>query len=253
MGNEKELILFGGDKGWNASDWTASDDRVRGGKSQSYLDIVGDSARFYGNLDITALGGAGFASQRTTGDDRSWNLTGYDGIHLSLGEHDGKKYTLTLKDEILPLMADGREQSSLSYEYDFDSKNEMEIFVPWHALNATYRGREQEDAKPLNVESVKRISLMMRSFFGTQEGDFSLTINSIGAVTQPCDIEKGSSYRPRGVVIGDQEAWSWKNSNLVGLALILGSTWAISAGYCWFKGYDMSFMRFKRWWSVVKK
>lgn len=31
----------------------------------------------------------------------------------------------------------------------------------------------------------------MDSFFGTQEGDFDLTINSIKAVAQPDDIEKG--------------------------------------------------------------
>jgi len=131
---------------------------------QSYLDIEGCTAHFHGNLDITALGGAGFASQRTTGDDRSWNLSGYDGIHLNLGAHDGKKYTLTLKDEILPLLEDGREQSSLSYEYDFDSKDEMDIFVPWQEMKATYRGTEQKDARPLDVESVKRMSLMMRRY-----------------------------------------------------------------------------------------
>jgi hypothetical protein len=34
MSNQKELVLFGGDQGWKASDWTDSDDRVRGGASQ---------------------------------------------------------------------------------------------------------------------------------------------------------------------------------------------------------------------------
>ncbi|KAF1829301.1 CIA30 family protein [Decorospora gaudefroyi] len=254
MGNGKERTLFGGDKGWKASDWTDSDDRVRGGASQSYFDITGSSACFHGNLDITALGGAGFASQRTMGDDRTWDLSAYDGIHLQLGKHDGKKYTLTLKDEILPPMADGREQSTISYEYDFSSPSEMALFVPWHAMKPTYRGKEKDDAPPLDTENVKRFSLMMRSFFGDQEGDFSLTVNAIKAVSQASDIEKGitgDGISPRGT--GAQEPWSWKNSNLVGLAVILSSTWAISWAYCWWKGYDMSFMRFGRWWSVVKK
>lgn len=135
---------------------------MRGGISQSYLTISGSSARFHGNLDITALGGAGFASQRTTGDDRSWDLSAYDGIYLDLGAHDGKKYTLTLKDEILPLMPDGREQSSLSWEYDFESKSELGVFVPWHAMKAMYRGREMNDTQPLDTGDVKRFSLMMR-------------------------------------------------------------------------------------------
>jgi len=45
-------------------------------------------ARFRGHLDITTLGGAGFASQRTTGENRRWNLAAYDGIRLHVDEAD---------------------------------------------------------------------------------------------------------------------------------------------------------------------
>jgi hypothetical protein len=103
-------------RGWSSADWTSSDDRVRGGASQSYLDTSSSSARFHGTLDITALGGAGFASQRTTGEDRTWDLSKYSGIHLDLGTKDGKKYTFLIKDEILPVDEGGREQSTISYE-----------------------------------------------------------------------------------------------------------------------------------------
>jgi hypothetical protein len=88
----------------------------------------------------------------------------YDGICLDLGKHDGKKYTLTLKDEILPPMEDGREQSTISYEYDFSSSSEMALFVPWHAMKPTYRGKPKDDAPPLNKKDVKRFSLMMRRY-----------------------------------------------------------------------------------------
>ncbi|KAJ4361614.1 hypothetical protein N0V95_001690 [Ascochyta clinopodiicola] len=187
----KELTLFGGDKGWNAKDWTSSDDRVRGGKSQSYLDIKGSTARFHGNLDIKTLGGAGFASQRTTGDDRSWDLSAYDGIHLVVGKDDGKRYTFILKDEILPPMDDGREQSTISYEYDFSAAGSYSVFVPWSEFKPTYRGKEKSDASPLNTKSIKRWSFMMRSFFGGQEGDFSVEIKSVKAVSQSEDLEAG--------------------------------------------------------------
>jgi len=33
----KTLALFGGSKAWNPADWTDSDDRVRGGKSQVWV------------------------------------------------------------------------------------------------------------------------------------------------------------------------------------------------------------------------
>jgi hypothetical protein len=84
---------------------------------QSYLDCSSPIARFYGNLDITTLGGAGFASQRTDTETRTWDLSSYSGIHLDLGKTDGKKYTFILKDEILPVDPEtGREQSTISWE-----------------------------------------------------------------------------------------------------------------------------------------
>ncbi|KAI9698966.1 MAG: hypothetical protein M1836_003155 [Candelina mexicana] len=166
-----QLFLFGGENPWSPNDWTASDDRVRGGKSQSYLDCSAQDiiARFHGNLDIATLGGAGFASQRTTGEDRCWDLSAYDGLGLDLVDADEKRYTLILKDELLPPNPENdREQSSISYEFDFrveDSSNRNKsthLFVPWSDLKATYRGREQKDAPALNRSSIKRMSLMMR-------------------------------------------------------------------------------------------
>jgi hypothetical protein len=93
---------------WNPEDWTSSDDRVRGGKSQvsttssnleltstnynkSYLECSPENpvARFHGNLDIQTLGGAGFASQRTR-KDVAWDLSAYNGIHLVVTKSDSK-------------------------------------------------------------------------------------------------------------------------------------------------------------------
>ncbi|OAL50698.1 CIA30-domain-containing protein [Pyrenochaeta sp. DS3sAY3a] len=254
MVKEKNLVLFGGERGWKAEDWTASDDRVRGGSSQSYLDISGAKARFYGTLDIKTLGGAGFASQRTTIDDQSWDLSTYDGIHLHLGKFDGKRYTLTLKDEILPPNPDnGREQSTISYEYDFNSAPESGLFVPWHILKATYRGKQKEDAAPLNLKSVKRFSIMMRSFFGEQQGDFSVEIKTIEAISLGNDLESGIEGEKRGEAkpTGGQP-WSWKESRLVGLALILSSSWILCYGLCWWKGIDTSMMTFSNWWAMAR-
>jgi hypothetical protein len=122
MPKSNSLVLFGATVPWSASDWTSSDDRVRGGASQSYLTISPSTssshstARFHGTLDIKTLGGAGFASQRTVGEDKIWDVSAYDGILLELGETDGKKYTFTIKDELLGLDEGGREMSSVSWE-----------------------------------------------------------------------------------------------------------------------------------------
>ncbi|KAI1109309.1 NADH:ubiquinone oxidoreductase intermediate-associated protein 30 [Nemania sp. NC0429] len=174
--------LFGGDKPWLVESWVASDDRVRGGKSQSHLDYKPcskDTVRFHGELDITALGGAGFASQRSP-DPQCWDLSGYEGLRLAIEAGDGKKYALVVKDEILPKRVDGREQSTVSWEYDF-AGSAGELDIRWLDLKPTYRGRPRPDAKPLDLASIKRISIMMRSFFGEQGGPFELELRHIAA------------------------------------------------------------------------
>ncbi|KAK6355659.1 hypothetical protein TWF718_000051 [Orbilia javanica] len=118
--------LFGGERKWESEYWTASDDRVRGGQSQSYLKISEEkySATFHGDLDITALGGAGFASQRTAdAAGAPWDLSKADGVAIGLGDIDDRIYTLVLKDTILPKRPDGREQSTISYEFSFSILN----------------------------------------------------------------------------------------------------------------------------------
>lgn len=106
---------------------------------QSHLDCSpsDSNAYFHGQLDQT-LDGAGFASQRTTGDHRSWDLSDYDGIQIGIREADKKRYTFIIKDELLPRNPEnGREQSTISYEYGFSIPCEMAnsngtfIFIPW--------------------------------------------------------------------------------------------------------------------------
>ena len=157
---------------WRCSDWTASDDRVRGGKSHSYLHISDAGARFHGSLDIKTLGGAGFASQRTTAEAREqWDLSAYDGVLLELGKSDGKRYTFILKDNLLPSNPDnGREQATISWEYDFETgaheavAESSFVFVPWKELKPTYRGKEKKGERKLDTKNVKRFSIMMRRY-----------------------------------------------------------------------------------------
>lgn len=115
------------------------------------------------------MGSAGFASQRTTGEDRKWDLAAYEGIELLITDTDAKQYTFILKDELLPPdSATGRDQSTISYEYDFQVAVEkvtdrtVSVCIAWSDLKATYRGREKKDAPPLDQGNIKRMSLMMR-------------------------------------------------------------------------------------------
>jgi len=82
----------------------------------------------------------------------------------------GKRYTLILKDELLPRNPEnGREQSTISYEYDFDTTSSeandgqsTTTFIPWSRFTPTFRGKEKKDAPELDTTDIKRISIMMR-------------------------------------------------------------------------------------------
>lgn len=198
---------------WSPTEWTASDDRVRGGSSQSYLTITpgNPTANFNGNLDTKTLGGAGFASQRTT-ENRSWNLSAYDGIEIDVARSDSKKYTFTIKDEILPLRGDGREQSTISWEFDFvvdiagvAQNAGQKVYVAFEDLKPTYRGREKDDAKPLDLKNIRRFSLMMRSFFDKQDGDFELVVRSISAVKKRRELYRDDpNARSSSDIVGEK-------------------------------------------------
>jgi hypothetical protein len=127
-----------------------------------------EKARFYGHLDTKTLGGAGFASQHSLGV-LDWNLSDYKGgIVIAVAKADGKRYALTLKDEIPPRRGDGRAEAGISWEAEFEvfhdgsSLDYKNVYLPWSAFKPTYRGRPKPDAKPLDLAHVKRVGLMMR-------------------------------------------------------------------------------------------
>ena len=159
---------------------------MRGGSSQSYLSALPNNcARFYGNLDIKTLGGAGFASQfspigdqnskstggvasqeGSTSEEETWDLSDYDGLQINLGKGDGKTYTLVLKDETSDSKRDdGREKAGINWEVDISAeKDGATVWKTWSDFKAFYRGKEKDDAGKLNLSHIRRIGLMMRRF-----------------------------------------------------------------------------------------
>lgn len=93
----------------------------------------------------------------------------------------GKRCTLTVSNELPAKRPDSRNKSTLNYEYSFDTPETgpLKKFVPWSEFRPFYRGKEVDDAKPLETERVRRWSFMMRSFFDKQEGDFSLKLRRV--------------------------------------------------------------------------
>ena len=154
---------------------------MRGGTSQSYLEPgAGNSASFYGMLDITSLGGAGFASQfspedgnkggcrESEGDEHGespgWDLTAFAGIEIAVLDSDHKVYTFILKDGSPPAKReDGRAPAGISWEAEFQTNAEGGvIWKPWKDFRATYRGKEVRSPGNLEIGQVKKVGIMMR-------------------------------------------------------------------------------------------
>lgn len=183
------------------------DDRLRGGSSTSHLETMTltsgsrtGGVRFYGDLDTKTLGGAGFASQSyrhavpLAADE-------YKGISFiyqpktSPAAKEPTRFTFILKSALISTRLDGRRESTISYEYTFDSSNSacdklentsgpvpVELRIPFRDFQATYRGRPQPDAEPLDSAEIKELSIMCRSDFDKQSGPFELIVESIGAI-----------------------------------------------------------------------
>lgn len=187
---------------WRATDWTASDDSIRGGASQSYFEILNSFssssssssnstspdivARFYGTLDYQALGGSGFASQRTVDGWAGVDLSAYDRVVLEVvsitatatAGGKNKTYSLNLKDTI-PETVNGVEQAGISWEYNFQvaaaaagsaattetgTTTYEQVEVLFEDLVPTYRGSVLNDTTPLNLAAIKRVNFMIRRY-----------------------------------------------------------------------------------------
>ncbi|GAA6012686.1 hypothetical protein JCM11491_002529 [Sporobolomyces phaffii] len=206
--------LYGAHKPW--PEFKPVNDSIRGGNSTSEWSVSRRTnvATFSGLLDITALGGAGFASQSTLFEPTRLSLprSTYSGLSLSVSLppldklaslDDDKprdppvptKFVLIVKPTKPATRPDGRRESVVGYEFEFDvarlaateeatatTSRIVAVEAPWHEFQATYRGRPKQDAPELDPSDIYELSVMCRSNFGKQAGPFSLDIVSLSAV-----------------------------------------------------------------------
>jgi hypothetical protein len=94
----------------------------------------------------------------------------------------GKRYTITVSNEIAAKRPDGRDQSTILYEYSFDPEHgPYRRYVKWDEFKPFYRGKPKEDAPGLDIGCIRRWSFMIRSFFDRQHGEFRVAINCVCA------------------------------------------------------------------------
>ena len=109
-------------------------------------------------------------------------------VSLPLQLTTGKRYTLTVSNDISGKGPDGRDESSVLYEYNFGaSHGGMRKKILWYEFKPVYRGKPKEDAPELDLAKIRRWSFMIRSFFDEQDGEFDLSIRSIFAYKEKAE------------------------------------------------------------------
>ncbi|KAJ3014916.1 hypothetical protein HKX48_004891 [Thoreauomyces humboldtii] len=149
---------------------------VRGGQSVSRLHVTTTgNVVFSGHLDITSLGGAGFASQRTL--ESHWDLRGFDGLKIQTVPSSGPEMWYSLN--IYTSARDNSEpgaSSRVNWKFSFSAGEEL-VSPRWAEFKPNYRGKEVVVNPPsLDVVRITAWSIMCQSYFGEQHGDFHLEI-----------------------------------------------------------------------------
>ena len=184
--------------------------------------------------DIKTLGGAGFASQRhlfgplplhlPNLDYQGFKLSLYPDTTLSTDSDHPRTFTLALKTTLnttppsRPKTPPTPEPASLVYEANFTSpKTEAgthEISIEFQDFKPMYRGKEvaTDDPlyKPLISESIYEMSLMCRSGFGNQYGEFGIVILGIAGWAKGSEVGR------------EQGWWGW-----------LISMWSVVGSWVW--------------------
>ncbi|GAA5856631.1 hypothetical protein JCM9279_006012 [Rhodotorula babjevae] len=217
-------LLFGASAPWPT--FHAVNDTLRGGSSSSSwaVDERSNVATFKGQLDITTLGGAGFASQSTLFPSRlSLPRSRTAGLLLtfvppspsppSSSPQAGSpgpvtRFVLALKTSEPARRPDGRRESVTVYEWAFDAREHSDELdegekggekaqrsvtrlARWDEFKPMFRGRPAEDAEPFDPARIYELSFMARSHFGDQAGDFALEVVSLSAAAGPSRNTRG--------------------------------------------------------------
>jgi len=168
MANGAMRTLFDFSHAAAVAGWSAIDDRVMGGVSQSCLrhDAAGHAV-FEGTVSLARNGG--FASVRASATELQ---TPGAGRYLLDVRGDGRRYKLTLR---IDAAFDG-----VSYQAEFAPVAGLwtRVDLPLSAFAPSFRGRSVPAAPPLDPGRVCQLGLMIA---GGQAGDFALALRAISA------------------------------------------------------------------------
>jgi NADH dehydrogenase [ubiquinone] 1 alpha subcomplex assembly factor 1 len=146
--------------------WEPVNDAVMGGVSSGALLACPGGAAFSGHVSLEH--GGGFASVRT--GPRCWPTAGAVALRLT-ARGDGRRYKLTLR-------ADDR-FDGIQYQAGFVAAADWRpVLLPLADFVASFRGRPQPAALPLEATKIRTLGLMIGD---RQEGPFRLEVARLEA------------------------------------------------------------------------
>jgi len=109
---------------------------------------------------------------------------------------------LTVSNETAEKRLDGRDSSTVLYEYSFDTvKGSMRRYIEWKEFKPMCRVKPKDHAPELDIEKIRRRSFMIRSFFDQQHGDFRVSIECVFAYQGKQDSEEDEDFYPKRKMI----------------------------------------------------
>lgn len=146
---------------------TAEDDRVMGGVSQSRPAVRGRQLVFSGRLSRDQ--GGGFASIEAENPALGPALRGSGGVRLQV-RGDGRLYQLRFRQRGL--------DDSLWYKASFRARAgaPQRVLLPWSAFRASYHGRLQPGAPPLDPAAIRGLAFLTSD---GPEGRFFLEVSAL--------------------------------------------------------------------------
>ncbi|MBZ0268341.1 CIA30 family protein [bacterium] len=147
--------------------WRIVNDGVMGGLSRGRVSAGASGLLFEG--DVSLANGGGFASVRTAIPET--DLSTWDGLELH-ADSGGKTFQLRLRTD--------EEWDGVAYRATFrlPSGAAGVVRLPWSAFRATWRGREQPEAAPLDPSRIAQVGFLIS---GGQDGAFRLQVDWIRA------------------------------------------------------------------------
>ncbi|KAI9627710.1 hypothetical protein KEM48_012039 [Puccinia striiformis f. sp. tritici PST-130] len=176
------VIIFGSvPRSWNIEEWKEVSDKIRGGKSSSTLRYITP----YHSSEGVSFEGTWMLLRPGPYSAFFIEVDPLPSTHPSLIN----KFTFGVKNH-----NHQGDQSSLIYQCDFtvplatpqaDHNNKLQrlvkVRIPFKELVPTFRGRPSPDHTPFDPAlTVSQISLMVRSFFNVQSGNFFLNVHRLG-------------------------------------------------------------------------